>query len=126
MIIIIFIVTKGQPSPKASIMASPRLGSSLNVTTAQGARNAHASNIARMEYVFCPPTNKISIITLAPAPRRAHIQVCKLHNVLLQIFLTGYERPLIGNNINSKLVVTTIFGRHPLSVQLGVLATGWF
>ena len=63
----------------------------------EGARNAHASNIARMEYVFCPRSNKISIIVLALATSCPHLNLQTAYKVVfLHMELLHFGRSIIN------------------------------
>ena len=141
--VIMVIITKqslGQWGQKASITASPRLGSSLNVPTApqpelatraciqhpaHGIRLLSAGELVRTKFQSSP----LGTCHLQPTFELANC-MCILCS-RLHIFWPGFGRSLIGTNINFKLVISIgiNFRPHPISIHLFLLTkptTGWF
>ena len=101
-------------------MGSPRLGSSLNVPSAREplATRMHPTWRAWNKSFVRVGTKFQS--SSWHSPPRADTWVCKLHVhiMLLNMFLPRF-RPssfITGANINFKLVIGIIFGRHPISI----------
>ena len=118
-IIIIMEQSVGQWGAKASIRGSPRLGSSLNVPSAREALATRMHPTWRAwNKSFVRGRRKFQSSSWH-SPPRANTWVCKLnvHIIMLHIFLPRFRRSLLtGANINFKVVIGIIFGRHPISI----------